>query len=134
LESHRKMTLDEMEREMTRNRQHGAELERLKLEINMEKAAMEVDKKNMKADMDRLTALGHELRKQASALSEAQHNVVQERMKNEMLKVSGEWRGNLLLLLLVLLLLFSHARTHTHKPSLSHSLSLSLSLFFMFFS
>jgi hypothetical protein len=79
-----------MEREMTRNRQHGAELERLKLEINMERAAMEVDKKNMKADMDRLTALGHELRKQASALSEAQHNVVQERMKNEMLKVRGE--------------------------------------------
>jgi len=52
----------------------------------MEKASLDVDKKNMKSDMDRLTSLGLELRKQSQSLSEAQHVVVQERMKNEMLK------------------------------------------------
>ena len=54
--------------------------------MNMERAALNVDKKNMKSDMNRLTALGLELRKQSQSLSEAQHVVVQERMKNEMLK------------------------------------------------
>ena len=54
--------------------------------MNLERAALNVDKKNMKSDMNRLTALGLELRKQSQSLSEAQHVVVQERMKNEMLK------------------------------------------------
>ena len=68
----RTMMMEEMEQEMVRNRQERTELERFKLELNMEKTSLGVDQKNMKVDMDRLTNLGLELRKQSQSLSEAQ--------------------------------------------------------------
>ena len=68
----RTMMMEEMEQEMVRNRQERTELERFKLELNMEKTSLGVDQKNMKVDMDRLTTLGLELRKQSQSLSEAQ--------------------------------------------------------------
>ena len=71
---------------MVAHRKEFSVLERFKLELNMEKTSLQVDQKNMKEDMTRLTTLGLELRKQSQTLSEAQHTVVQERMKNEMLK------------------------------------------------
>ena len=71
----RTMMMEEMEQEMVRNRQERTELERFKLELNMEKTSLGVDQKNMKVDMDRLTNLGLELRKQSQSLSEAQVSI-----------------------------------------------------------
>jgi hypothetical protein len=72
LESKRKLTMTNMENEMIKNREERNTLERVRLELNIEKTSLDVDKKNMKIDMDRLTELGMELRKQSQSLSEAQ--------------------------------------------------------------
>ena len=116
-EEQRSSSMKQMEEEVELNREKSSELERMKLELDMERTAMEVDKKNMKQDTkkwvmqqfwklpyrccysccadcpispssslfhpSRLTALGIELRKQSQELSDAQHVVIQERMKNE---------------------------------------------------
>ena len=72
LESKRKLTMTNMENEMIKNREERNTLERVRLELNIEKTSLDVDKKNIKIDMDRLTELGMELRKQSQSLSEAQ--------------------------------------------------------------
>ena len=47
----RSASMRQLEEEVTMSREKTSELERMKMELNMERTAMEVDKKNMEADM-----------------------------------------------------------------------------------
>ena len=76
----------ELERNIDETRSAAAVLERERTELQLERSTLDADKRHFEVEMQRLTELGMQVRRQTEEVNEAQRLVLQERMRAEMIR------------------------------------------------